>query len=237
MTQINGSTKRTNTPNIYWLNTPNNLTETLKTPDSSTNSVGKDEITLSDEFVKAKKSNGLFERFYDFCKNKTGFGLGSRKLEQKIAGFEKGEVKEEDAKKSLSDYRISQENAAQNFGDLASGLVAITGYFGLSNQIKKFNAITTLNHNAIDLAKDIKGVKFVEKFLKSNTQTKAIIIPLVMLAGGITKYWTLKFNRFGSKEFKVENKDQLDKKEFKKAKKALNSKRHWLNFKNFCTGA
>ncbi len=58
-----------------------------------------------------------------------------------------------------------------------------------------------------------------------------------MLAGGITKYWLLKFNRIGSKEFKVENQDQLSKKELKKAERKLNRKRHKENFRNFYTGA
>jgi len=77
----------------------------------------------------------------------------------------------------------------------------------------------------------------VKNLVNSNIKIKAAIIPVLMFAGGFTKYWILKFNRIGSKEFKVENKKQLDKDELKKTKKQLNHKRHIINFKNFATGA
>ena len=36
---------------------------------------------LKDEFLKEHKKNGLFERFYNFLKNKTNFGFGSKNVE------------------------------------------------------------------------------------------------------------------------------------------------------------
>lgn len=203
-----------------------------------TDSLATNPTEIRDTFLKAKKSNGLFEKFYDYCKNITGFGLGSKKLAQKIAGYENGQISEEEAKKNLSDYSASQENSAQNFGNLASGVVAVGGYYKLANVVKKLKARLELNAMGILSSKalDQPLLKF-KNFVKSPIKTNAAIIPLVMLAGGLTKWIMLKFNRTGSKEFKVDNKEQLDKTESKKAKKELNRARHKLNFKNFYTGA
>lgn len=193
---------------------------------------------VRDTFLKAKKSNGLIEKFYDYCKNITGFGLGSKKLAQKVSEYENGQISEEEAKKDLSAYTTAQENASQDFGNLASGVVAVSGYYKLSNLFKKLQSRLELNAMGILSSKalDQPLLKF-KNFVKSPIKTKGVILPIVMLAGGLTKWLLLKINRIGSKEFKVENQEQLDKKEFKKAKKELNRARHKLNFKNFYTGA
>jgi serine/threonine protein kinase len=229
----------TNTPNL-WINTSDNPYGASVLPDLQNNL--PDTVELSSKFAQEKQKYGLIEKFYDFCKNTTGLGIGSKKVERKIAEFENGETAQAEAEKKISDYKISQEGSTQHFGDLASGLVAIMGYFGLSNGVKKLRAQfeTEAVHPLMQIFLKDTSEKFkqtIKNSLKSNKKTKAVIIPLIMLAGGYTKYWLLKFNRLGSKEFKVENKDELDKKELKKAKKALNHKRHNLNFKNFCTGA
>lgn len=209
-----------------------------------------DSFSLNDKLKKAKKDNGLVEKFYDFLKNKTGFGIGSDKVAQKIKQAEQGKTTQAEAEKKLAAYKNSQENAAQNFGDLASGAVAITGYFALTNTVKRIRAQMELKaphpileglHSLLSAQapKEVteKITENLKTFIKSNNKTKALIIPMVMLAGGITKYWLLKFNRIGSKEFKVENKDELSKKELKKAERKLNRKRHKENFRNFYTGA
>ena len=36
----------------------------------------EDSFSLNNKLKKAKRDNGLIERFYDFLKNKTGFGIG-----------------------------------------------------------------------------------------------------------------------------------------------------------------
>lgn len=209
-----------------------------------------DSFSLNDKLKKAKRDNGLVEKFYDFLKNKTAFGIGSNSVAQSITQAEQGKITSKEAERKLAAYKNSQENAAQNFGDLASGAVAITGYFVLTNTVKRIRAQMELkafhpileNLHSLLSAQAPKEVtekitKNLKTFIKSNNKTKALIIPMVMLAGGITKYWLLKFNRIGSKEFKVENKDQLSKKELKKAERKLNRKRHKENFRNFYTGA
>lgn len=208
-----------------------------------------DSFSLNDKLKKAKRDNGLVEKFYDFLKNKTAFGIGSNSVAQSITQAEQGKITSKEAEKKLAAYKNSQENAAQNFGDLASGAVAITGYFVLTNTVKRIRAQMELKafHPIIEGIRSLieqapkeiteKITKNLKTFIKSNNKTKALIIPMVMLAGGITKYWLLKFNRIGSKEFKVENKDQLSKKELKKAERKLNRKRHKENFRNFYTGA
>lgn len=203
-----------------------------------------DSFSLNDKLAKAKRDNGLIEKFYDFLKNKTGFGIGSNKVSQSIKQAEQGEITQKEAEKSLAGYKNSQENAAQNFGDLASGAVAITGYFGLLNMAKRIRAQMELKafHPLLEAFRPLiqKAPKeFTQKLqtvIKSDKKTKIFILPALALAGGLTKYWLLKFNRIGSKEFKVENKDELNKKELKKAKQKLNRKRHVLNFRNFYTG-
>lgn len=195
-----------------------------------------DSFSLSDKLKKAKRDNGLVEKFYDFLKNKTGFGIGSNKIEQSIKQAEQGKISQKEAEKKLAAYKNSQENAAQNFGDLASGAVAITGYFTLNNILKHIKA--RLELNAFPPVEDFAPEKFnkIKSFINSKTKTTAVILSAIALAGGLTKYWLLKFNRIGSKEFKVENKDQLSKKELKKAERKLNRKRNVLNFRNFYTG-
>lgn len=204
-----------------------------------------DSFSLNDKLAKAKRDNGLVEKFYDFLKNKTGFGISSNKVAQSIKQAEQDKISQKEVEKKLAAYKNSQENAAQNFGDLVSGAVAITGYFALTNTVKRIRAQMELKafHPILEgfrplLEKAPKDtVAKLKTFIKSNNKTKALIIPAVMLAGGITKYWLLKFNRIGSKEFKVENQDQLSKKELKKAERKLNRKRHKENFRNFYTGA
>lgn len=190
---------------------------------------------IKDTFHKEKRKDGLIEKFYNFCKNKTGFGLGSKKVLQEIEKLETQSVKEDEVKNTIKKYKTSEENAAQTFGDVASGLVGVGAYFGLSNLAKRMKARFELGAmNSI-----MRGVvaKKIEPILKSSATTKAIIFPVTMLAAGLTKYWALKFNRASSDEFKIENKKELDKKELKATKKELRKQRHKLNWKNFYTGA
>lgn len=227
--------------NAYRVTNANNSGEVaLSNPQK--NEVDNKLTDLNTKLIQEKKKNGLIEKFYDFCKNTTGLGIGSKKVGQKILEYENGQLTEEEAKKKLSDYKISQENSAQHFGDLASGLVAVTGYFGFSNAVKHIKARLELNALPLGLShlKDEKTTKVISQIknvLNSKSKTTLIVLPFLAIAGGMTKYFLLKFNRLGSNEFKVENKEKLNKKEFKKAKRKLNNKRHDLNFKNFYTGA
>ena len=49
---------------------------------SSSISTSVSNTVLSDEFVKQHRKNGLVEKFYNFLKNKTNFGIGSKKVEE-----------------------------------------------------------------------------------------------------------------------------------------------------------
>jgi len=235
----------TNNVNTYTINAFNNSSRGNISPNPQESMDNKNASTLRDEFIAENKRNGLFEKFYNFCKNKTGLGTGSRKVEQKITEFENGKTSEREVKNTLSNYKISQENAEQNFGDFASATVAISAYFKWSNFTKILNArIETKSFDPllkiINESTKAGGKNSLEKLLKSFSESKKAklaILPLAMFLGGFTKWSLLKLNRIGSKEFKVENKNQLDKKEFKQVKKDLNHKRHKENFKNFCTGA
>ena len=64
-----------------------------------------------------------------------------------------------------------------------------------------------------------------------------VMLPLLAVAGGITKWIYGKIERIGSKEFKVDKKAFTDKKELKAEKKKARKARRKANFKNFATGA
>lgn len=204
------------------------------------------QIKLSPDYLEKqleseKRKRGLIEKAYDSFRNITKLGIGPKKVEQNIKAFERGEITEKEAKEKLSDYKISKESAAQNFGDLASGAITISTYFGASKFIKMQRAkweLKDLSDLSKDMSKDMpKEISVIKNLLKSKVASKVIMFPALMFLGGMTKYWLLKFNRIGSKEFKVENREELDRRGLKKAKKRLNRQRHKQNFKNFYTGA
>lgn len=200
-------------------------------------SVKNDLDGLRKELIQEKRKRGLIEKIADYFKNVTGIGLGPKKIEKEISALEKGEGSSEKVKKDLSDYRISKENTAQGFGDLVSGTLAIGAYFKLSNALKMARAkleLTSIESLIDEMPKGFKGIKDI---LKSESKSTVAILPALMLLSGFTKWAVLKLNRIGSKEYKVENKEQLSKREFSKKKDRLNRQRHKQNFKNFYTGA
>ncbi|MCR4881795.1 MAG: hypothetical protein K6A44_07585 [bacterium] len=204
--------------------------------------------TLKDEFVTTKKSRGLFEKFYDFCKNTTGFGLGWKKLEQKIAKAEANQFSEEELKQDIDKYKKSNTNARQSFGDLFSGLASIGTFLGLSNIGSRLHARFEIRaiRNSIILSaihdmRKIKQLSNIEKNIKnlvaSSAKTKAFIaVPLAMLAGGFTKYIALKINRIGSKEYDPGDKKVLGARKYKELKGIKKSQKRMASLKNFGTG-
>lgn len=193
---------------------------------------------IKDEFLKAKSSRGLFEKVYDFTKNATGFGHGYKKLEQAIENAEQNKISEADLKNSVDKYKRSNENARQTFGDVTSGLVSLFTYFGLTNQAKKLNARYELNAFG-ERAKEIfssSKLKFIENIVKSKARTLAIVIPIAAIAGGFMKYFTLKINRIGSKEFDYGNKKELGKEKYKEQKAIIKGQKRLDSCKNFFTG-
>lgn len=201
--------------------------------------------SVRDEFVKIKKNNGLVGKFYNFLKNKTNFGLGTKAVEKEIDKFEKGEIKEEKVREKISQYKISQENAVQSTGDIATGAVTISSYFLANNYIKKLRAQLELDALP-EIIKDIKKYpeskrykRYIqaENIIKSKSKTMLVMLPILAVAGGITKLIYGKAERIGSKEFKVDKKAFADKKEYKAEKKKAGKARRKANWKNFATGA
>ncbi|MFQ8625895.1 MAG: hypothetical protein ACLSA2_05140, partial [Candidatus Gastranaerophilaceae bacterium] len=215
------------------------------TPQASNNAVQNDTISketvktsnIRDEFIKEKKNNGLVGKFYNFLKNKTVPNLLKKIL------FEKGEIKEEQVKEKISQYRISQENAVQSTGDIASAAVTVSSYFLANKHIKNLRAQIELD--ALPLAiRNIKkypeGKRYkhyikAENIVKSKSKTMLVMLPLLAIAGGITKLVYGKVERTGSKEFKVDKKAFTDKKALKAEKKKARKAKRKANFKNFAT--
>ena len=102
---------------------------------------------LRDEFVKEHKKNGLFERFYNFLKNKTHFGSGSQNVEQSIKDYENGGKTEEDVKDEIQKYRTSQKNSQQLLGDVVAATTAAGSYFTVTNGLNKIRTLTAIKAN------------------------------------------------------------------------------------------
>lgn len=199
---------------------------------------------INDVFISEQKKNGIIEKIFDFAKGAIGFGVSSKKVKQRITAYENGEISEQEVKTSISKYRASQEGAEQGFGNTVSGLGAVLTYFGLTNQAKKLNArfeVGAVPQFIEELSKNLPAASKIKSIITSNKKTLAIILPLTMAVGGMAKLVTLKFNRIGTKEFTVDNKESLSKQEYKAAKKELGKqkfkKRLKQDFKNLFTGA
>lgn len=217
--------------------------EIKNTENTTTNIITNSNIR--DEFVKEKKNNGLIRKFYNFLKNKTNIGLGSKAVEKEIDKFEKGEISEENIKDTITKYKTSQQNSVQAFADTATAAVTISGYYLGNNFIKKYQAQDKLNalpqfiKNIKENTDSIKfkRLKLIEDILKSKTKATMLMLPILGIVGGITKLTITKAERIGSKEFKVDKKAFTDKKELKAEKKKTRKERRKTNFKNFLTGA
>ena len=217
--------------------------EIKNTENTTTNIITNSNIR--DEFVKEKKNNGLIRKFYNFLKNKTNIGLGSKAVEKEIDKFEKGEISEENIKDTITKYKTSQQNSVQAFADTATAAVTISGYYLGNNFIKKYQAQDKLNalpqfikniKENTDSIK-LKRLKLIEDILKSKTKATMLMLHILGIVGGITKLTITKAERIGSKEFKVDKKAFTDKKELKAEKKKARKERRKTNFKNFLTGA
>ena len=214
---------------------------------------------LRDEFVLQHKKNGLFERLYNKLKNVTNVGLGSKKVEAQIAEFENGKVDKDTVKKTISDYRVSQENSAQAFGDVVAGIAGVSTFYKVKNFGNKLNARFKLNavpSILSDIPKIDKYVKTVKSVVGSKGKLVAVAAGVAALQAGMFKQWALQVNRIGSKEFKetdaeknlkaqikqkkTENAPKTEIKALKKELKALQKQRSKAKrkqeFKNFGTG-
>lgn len=226
-------------------NAVNSNAKISQTTTSNQPQVSVTNSTIRDEFVKEKKNNGLIRKFYNFLKNKTNIGLGSKAVEKEIDKFEKGEISEENVKETIAKYKNSQQNSVQTFADTTTAATTITGYYLGNNFVKKYQAQDKLNA----IPQFIKKIKnntdniYLKRFLsiddilKSKTKATLFMLPILGIIGGITKLTITKAERIGSKEFKVDKKAFTDKKELKAAKKKARKARQKTNFKNFLTGA
>ena len=199
--------------------------------------------SVRDEFVKIKRKNGLFEKLYDWLKNKTGLGKGSNKLETDIAQYENGSKSEADVRKNLDKYRVSQYNAQQILGDAAS-IGAGMGVFSLLNNKLKIMAAKNkvgIKPFAIfsDVADEVKPVKKFVSFFEKMGKTKRLAIAGIFsaIAGAFVKSIVIAADRIGSKGYKSAiPKDKEHRTDRYRDQKALNKEKNHENFKNIYTG-
>ena len=206
-------------------------------------------ISLDEYFRREKrKNNGLIEKFYNKIKNLTGLGVGSKKVEKVVADAKTGKASPKEVLDITHKYHTSQENSAQLFGDAASVTAGGITYFVLRRKIKMLNSAAVLNKNITKLTEKI-GIpnKLSETFInlgKSNKKLMGLVLGTSALIAGSTKFWLLKFNRAGSKEFivdenlygKKKTRNSYQKYLAKQEKKKLKKERIKTNFKNFASG-
>lgn len=214
---------------------------------SSSISTSVSNTVLSDEFVKQHRKNGLVEKFYNFLKNKTNFGIGSKKVEEAIKLNEQGQLSDEETKTQIDKYRASQKNAQQAFGDVVAATTGFAAFSQVDNLIKKQSAMNKVGAESmfkklIDEILDTGNFKKLEgviKFFKNMTPGKRIGIAAVgaALTSSWAKDFVLRINRIGSKEFKVDKTDTTKtKEEIKAEKKTLRKAKRKETFKNILTG-
>ena len=251
MGRIEDFANRNNKNNqIYWVEPSKH--EFSKT-DINTENAASFKAEIRDEYTKSKKSNGIARKIYDFTKNITGIGFGSKKLAQNIDKYENGQITEEEITKDINKYKISQENGLQTIADLGTGATVISTYYLANNGLKnlrkrvELNAIPqiitseykyTLKPALKKILKNGKYEKFeknMKEILMSNKKSQMLLVPLMALLGGFTKLQIVQLERLGSKEYKADKKP--DKKAYKTQKKALAKERRRANGKAFLTGA
>ena len=231
----------------YFINTlPNEQTKTAPTAQTPKTTV--DINSVRDEFVKVKKENGIIRKFYNFLKNTTGLGLGSKKVEKEIDKFEKGEISQEALKEKFGKYKASQKNGTQTAGDVAAAAASISTFMLADKFLKKFRAQDELNALPSVLRSIINDCKTneskwakrllnVRDMLKSKTKATLLMLPLLAIVGGQTKQTITGIDQIGSKEYSVNKKDFANKKDYKAAKKLANKAKRKESWKNLGTGA
>ena len=122
------------------------------------------QLSLRDEFVKQHKKNGIVERFYNWVKNVTKLGTGSKKAEAAVTQAENGEISEEQARQTINKYRNSQATSAQIVGDIASIGAGSAAFFGLRRLLKMEGAAAILNEQAYKEMAKSTGKDVVEKY-------------------------------------------------------------------------
>lgn len=230
--------------------TPKNInsSNTIKSENNSSSThqtmVSGEKLSVRDEFVKAKRKNGLFEKFYNWLKNVSGVGLGSKKVEQEIVQYEQGAKSEDEVRENIKKYASSQYNAKQVLGDVASITAGMGAYSTVDKYLKLFDAHNKLQTGYSKIFKNMLSklpkMKGVTEFFSNMTKVKRISIALFAAASisSFTKNFVLSLNNIGSKAYKsTVPKDKEHKAERKADKKALRKEKRRETFKNMFTGA
>lgn len=223
---------------------------------------GADVVDLNTKLDSAKKQNGLIEKLADKIKNLTNIGFGSAKIEQSINDISAGKKNEADVTKEIKNYRRSQENVAQSFGDALSILGAGLVFFASYKQLTKGKSVLQIKKEAFDglvqkftknfpqisekspfgkIANILKDDQKREKIYNTLTNKKTVnilsAIP-AMFTGGFIKENVLKLNRIGTSQYKPEyDKEKMSKDEIKQIKKSNKKAKRNANLRNNITGS
>ena len=200
-----------------------------------------------DEFRIQHRKNGLFERLYNGLKNITNLGTGSKKAKLAIERAHAGQISEEEARQTITKYRNSQANSAQMLGDITSFAAAFATFFGLRKLIKMQGAKAEINKHKKSSLADINFIdnpnEIFHKITKSKSKFFMATAGIAGLVGGITKLWTGRLNRIGSKGYSTDKKDfnnlatsydETAYKYEKKTKRIAKRKENWRNFLSGC---
>ena len=215
------------------------------------------ELSLRDEFIKEHKKNGLVERVYNWLKNITKIGLGSKKVDAIVTKAENGEISEEQARGAIQKYRSSQADSAQIAGDA----ISIGTVFGTFFATKKYlveespKALLRKLHGVARKKEETKlvGLKIDWNKLRwsetdlinyfKNPWKSSLKLGLIGLTTAATAKWLFGIiNRIGSKEFVTDKKDfngainPYDKAAYSQVRKFERKEKRKANFRNFVSG-
>ena len=243
MSRIDNFLNKQNQSNYYINTLPTAQAQTAPTQTATIKST-----VAREEFAKTKKEDGLIRKFYNFLKNTTGLGLGSKKIEKEIDKFEKGEITQEALNKNFEKYKASQKNGTQTAGDVATAATTISTFMLANNTLKKLRAQDKLDALPKALKEAIhhweqsdkkwaKRTLNVIDLLKSKTKATLLMLPFLALVGGLTKRTITGIDRLGSKEYSVNKNDYANKEDYKIAKKAANKAKRKESWKSFGSGA
>ena len=194
-----------------------------------------------------RKNTGITERVYNGVKNVTGLGTGTKKVERAVEQAKQGQISQEQLRDTFHKYESSQETSAQLLGDMASVGAAGGTFFWLFRHGKMLSAKFHLNNGEefVKLITAPSGLKnTISSLCKNNKKMIAYITGISALAGGLTKWATMKVNRIGSKEYKVDEnaygpktqRDARTKAIINGEKKQLKKEKRSSSFKNFLSG-
>ena len=175
---------------------------------------------INAKLEKAKKQNGLIEKAADFIKGKTGIGLSSKKIQDKI---NKGES-EEVILKDITNYRRQQENTAHAFVDL---ITCIPLLFSFAKS-KEFGLIEMYRGKISGQFNLFKGS---EKLMSS-------LFPAISLGmfGALAKRILMSLNRIGTDQYKVKKNNDQDSDDYKILKNATKKEKRNADFRNSMSG-